>query len=587
MEPANIKNQHLLIIFIICILAIVIYANSLNYPFILDDEVLVVKNYLIRSWKFIPQIFQTDLTLSVSREANFYRPLQTISYLLDYQVWQLDVFGYHFTNVLLFIINGILVYFLIQILSKDVILSFFSALFFVTHPIYCEAVTYIAGRADILMAVFSISSLILFIKYSNSKGNEKYILYLGSLLSFGLALLSKELALMLPLILILHDLSFKRDVFAGVDKFIRRYFCFIAITVVYIALRFTLLRFSDVSGATANFSLYKRLLIFLANFNLYFGILVFPFGLHISRTFLIPWNFLNLYVICGAVSLSLILSASLFYYLKNRQVFFWVWWFIIWLIPQLGIFPINSFFAEHFIYLSAIGFFVIAVSILKKFLPGKSFIYFSIITVMFFSYGTILHNRDWASDEIFYKTIIKYSPKSFLAHIRIGHVYFNQGFYDKAESEYLTALRIYPGFASAHAHLAYVYINQGQPERAIIEIGKNLGIDNILSSKGKRKFPSKKEYLKVVKKDWGLVNIYNELGMLYGKYKLFDLAQKAFEQAIRFAPQYPDAHWNLGSLHWQMGNYQQAQKEWELVLRIDPSNPYVRAWLTKINPQKP
>ncbi|MDP3143716.1 MAG: tetratricopeptide repeat protein [Candidatus Omnitrophota bacterium] len=572
---------------LICILAIVIYANSLNYPFILDDEILVVKNYLIRSWRFIPQIFQTDLTLSVSKEANFYRPLQAISYLLDYQIWQLDVFGYHFTNILLFIINGVLVYFLIHILSRDAILATLSALFFLTHPIYCEAVTYIAGRADILVAIFSISSLILFIQYSNSKDNKKYVLYLGSLIGFGLALLSKELALMLPLILILHDLSFKSDVFLRFDKFIRRYFCFIAITVAYIALRLTLLRFSEVSGATASFSLYKRLLIFLANFNLYFGILVFPFGLHISRTFLIPWNFVNLYVICGVVSLSLILSASFFYYIKNRQIFFWVWWFIIWLIPQSGIFPINSFFAEHFIYLSAIGFFVIAVSILNKFLRGKSFLYLSIITIMFFSYGTILHNRDWASGEIFYKTIIKYNPKSWLAHIRIGHVYFDQGFYNKAENEYLTALRIYPGFASAHANLAYVYINLGQPERAIIEIGKNLGIDNILSSKGKRKFPSKKEYLKVVRKDGGLVNIYNELGMLFSKHKLFDYARLAFEQAIRFAPEYPDVHWNLGSLYWQMGNYKEAQKEWELVLKIDPSNAYVRAWLAKINPQKP
>lgn len=128
--PLTIKSQHLFITFLIVILVLVIYAHTLHYPFILDDELLVKKNYLIRDWSFLPQIFKTDLTLSVKKKANFYRPMQTISYLLDYHFWRFNVMGFHLTSLILFIINCLLVYWLIFIISQDLNLSAFSALLF-------------------------------------------------------------------------------------------------------------------------------------------------------------------------------------------------------------------------------------------------------------------------------------------------------------------------------------------------------------------------------------------------------------------------------------------------------------------------
>lgn len=585
--PLPIKSQHILAATLITILVLVIYANTLHYPFILDDELLVKKNYLIRDWSFLPQIFQIDLTLSVKKEANFYRPLQTISYLVDYQLWRLNVVGFHLTSITLFIINCLLVYWLIYFISKDITLSAIAALFFASHPIYCETVTYISGRAEVLMGVFLFLSLISFIKHDDFKGDKKGVLYAVSILSFILALLSKELAIILPLIFLLYDLSFKKENLARVNIFLKRYFLFILVAVAYIILRLTILRFSDKLPATANFSLGKRLMIFLANFNFYFGILGFPFGLHMSRTFLIPKTFFDLYLIYGSIAVSLILAGLFFWYRKNRQVFFWSAWFMLWLIPQSGIFPINSFLAEHFIYLSAIGFFVIVALIIKRYLRRKTIIIgLSLILVAVCSYGTVLHNRDWQNEEVFYKSILKFSPKSWLAHVNLGNVYLSKRLYSEAEKEYLSALALHPTLLIVHSDLALISIAKDQPKRAIIEIGKSLGEENILSSSGKIRFPSQKEYLKVLRKDTDLVNIYNGLGMLFSQHKLFDLARKAFEEAIKLAPDYADAHWNLGSLFWQIGEYEQARREWELTLQLDPYNSYVRLWLGKLNPGK-
>jgi protein O-mannosyl-transferase len=584
--PLIIKNQHIIVAILIAVLVLISYAHTLNYPFILDDELLVRKNYLIRDWGSLPQIFHTDLTISVKSEANFYRPMQTISYLFDYQLWRLNVLGFHLTSILLFIINCLLVYGLIHLITKNFIPAALAALFFSSHPIYCEAVTYISGRAEILMGAFLMLSMFSFIAYSDFKDDRKPALYIFSVFSFILALLSKELALILPLAFLLYDFSFKKENLSRAGIFLKRYLPFIIITAIYIILRLTVLKFSDKLPATANFSLGRRLMIFLANFNFYFGILTVPFGLHMSREFLVPKNFLDSYLICGTVSVSLILGGLVFWYRRNRQVFFWSAWFMLWLIPQSGIFPINSFLADHFIYLSAIGFFVIAALIIKRYFPRKAAIGLGLILVTICSYATIAHNRDWQNEEIFYQHILKFSPKSWLAHVNLGNVYLNQRLYSEAEKEYRSALVLHPALLIVHSDLALVYLAKGQPNKAIMEMGISLGEDNILPTSGKMNFPTKEEYLEVLRKDLDLVNMYNGLGMLFTRHRLFALARRSFDEAIKLGPDYADAHWNLGSLFFQTGEYEKARKEWELTLKLDPGNSYVRLWLGKLYPAK-
>lgn len=567
------------VVFIIILVA-ALYANSLFSPLFLDDELLVKKNYLIRSFRFLPQVFLSDLTIGVKSEANFYRPLQTISYMTDYHFWKLNPFGFHLTSVILFMLNAVLVYFLVGAISGSRRLAAFTAVFFAAHPIYCEAVAYTSGRAEVLLGIFLFLSLLLFINYPHFAKEKSRVLFIAALLSFALGLLSKELAVIFPLVLWLYDFSFEPDKLKNGSSFLRRHGPFIILGLIYILLRNTILKFSDTLPATANVPVLKRLMIFAANFNFYFGMLFFPFGLHMSRTFLVP-TYLDVYVICGVVSLAFIIGGLFFWYRRDRQIFFWSAWFLLWLLPQSGIFPINSFLAEHFIYFSAIGFFAILAFLIFRLLTKRAAAVFVLCFAAMSGFGTVWHNRDWHNEQVFYENILKFSPQSWLAHVNLGNVYLNQRRYAAAEQEYLKALALHPKLLVVHSDLALIYIAKGNGERAIKEIGLSLGLDDILTSRGNIRFPPKHEYLKIIRKGVDIVNMYNGLGILFSQYRLYDYAHLAFAESLKLAPDYADAHWNLGFLFREEGKYDAACKEWKLAKQIDPHNLQFSQWLEK------
>ena len=111
-----------------------LFFNSLEGEFIGDDMVLIVNNTHIHhcSWQSIGTLFTRsffDVTQDkkeavISEEAGYYRPLVMVSYMLDYALWGTHPIGYHVTNILLHIISGMLLFFLIEALTKKIGLAF-------------------------------------------------------------------------------------------------------------------------------------------------------------------------------------------------------------------------------------------------------------------------------------------------------------------------------------------------------------------------------------------------------------------------------------------------------------------------------
>ncbi|MCM8809443.1 MAG: hypothetical protein NC934_04645, partial [Candidatus Omnitrophica bacterium] len=97
------------VIFFLFSSTILVYLNSIFNPFIWDDLSLIHENFFIRSFKFLPLFFKTDIFLSTS---NFYRPIQTLSYSLIYKLFRLNPIGYHLLNIFLHSGCAILIYLL-------------------------------------------------------------------------------------------------------------------------------------------------------------------------------------------------------------------------------------------------------------------------------------------------------------------------------------------------------------------------------------------------------------------------------------------------------------------------------------------
>src|SRR3989338_621725 len=204
---------------VIVFLSILVYSNTLWHGFAFDDVRHIVQNEFIRKSQYLPSYVTSDFwkMANYSEKPPYYRPIFLLSLFADYKLWGLNPFGFHLTNILIHISTIMLLYTLALNLFQDKFIALISSLIFGLHPVHTEAVTFISARTHLLATLFSLLSVWGFINRRGSKG-WFYI----SLLSFILALLSNEIAVILPLLIILVLYCFYREPFQGNGSFIRR-----------------------------------------------------------------------------------------------------------------------------------------------------------------------------------------------------------------------------------------------------------------------------------------------------------------------------------------------------------------------------
>jgi tetratricopeptide (TPR) repeat protein len=202
----NRKITFLAVAVILIITSLVFY-NSLNNGFIenWDDNINVTQNNYIKdfSWHGVKTLF--------SQKTNIGEPRLTLfTFMIQYKIWKLNPLPYHFANLLLHLLNIILVFFFIRLLTKNTFIALLTALLFALHPLRIEAVSWITGRKDLLFSFFFLSSLVVYINYLKKKENV-LLFFLVIALSY-LSFLSKIQAVSLPIVLLAIDIYFKRKI---------------------------------------------------------------------------------------------------------------------------------------------------------------------------------------------------------------------------------------------------------------------------------------------------------------------------------------------------------------------------------------
>jgi len=532
--PNRTHKQYALVFLMICAACFLAYANSLNCPFIWDDDALVVNNPLIRSWHNSGASFMNELYLGGNSGSNFYRPLQTVSYIFDYHFWQLNPFGYHLSNIILQAAVSCLVFLLVFNLSVSLPVAAATAVFFAASPLNTEAVTYISGRAEMLMGFFAILSLLLFARSQKAGIGRPILFYTLSLISFMLALLSKEAAIVLPFIICGYIFYLLPEKLKEKYYFIKKVTPFFSVSLIYLGIRFLLLESSVFSApALPRASWLIRLSSLPQIIFTYLKLLILPVDLHMSRQLFTGGRSFPS-VLFGAICLGLILIACaciLKYIAKNKAASFMFLWALVFFIPQSGIFPINAFIAEHFIYLSSISFFMLLAYTLHKVLRRRLFI----LAVSGFSAFYILlsagRNFEWANPVVFYRNIVRYSPGSFQAHNNLGLQYELKGLNAQAIEEYKMALKINPELLEAHANLANLYFKSGLLSEAKKEYEF---VENICP-------PEKRGEV-----ENNIANIYEAQGQV-------EQAIQKYKLALKLDPRIKFAHFNLARIYYARG----------------------------------
>lgn len=558
------QRQNRLISFaIIAITGFVIYANSLSGEFIWDDELLIVNNRSIKEVQYVPNLFTKNITYGTAIESNLFRPLQMLTYALNYAGWKLDQRVYHLTNVVLHILVAIMLYKLAQLISGNQVLSLSAALLFITHPIHTEAVTYISGRAESLVALFTLASSILYMQFSVNR--SKIAFYFLSLASFILALLCKEIAIVVPLLLIAYAYIYrgqKRLPFLF-------HLPFFLIGLVYILLRKTILNFSVGKTIIDRFSLFERIPVIFESLTLYFSKLLFPLNLHMEYEPIIP-PMTDVRVILGAVIASLLIFLFFVYRKKEKLVSFSIAWFLINYLPVSNIYALNAFFAEHWIYMPSLGLFILAGLIVAKIWQRerifKNLISVFIISLLIcYSYLTMKQNRYWNNPEDFYKRTLRYAPRSPRLHFRLGLLYFRKGMLDQGIEQTKKALQIDPGYLLAYGNLVAGYLKKGLPDQAIAvgERGLQIGSDSdtllnnlgIAYARGGRHEEALVCFKKALLLNPDNAQAHNSLGSTWAALGAEEEAVASFRKAIEINPDFAMAHYNLGRMYYEMERY--------------------------------
>ncbi len=196
------RHQTAVLSGVLVVLGLVAFWRSVAFDFVnWDDVSYVQQNELIKSWS--PSSLWGVATETVTRN---YGPLTIFSFLIDHSIWGLNPCGYHATNVMLHLVNGVLVFLLLRQMTGNSFVAWLTAALFLVHPVQIESVVWISSRKGLLCSAFMLWAAIIRLRPEATAKQDAW--YIGLLIA---ALLSKALAIVFPPIVLLYDVLIRRE----------------------------------------------------------------------------------------------------------------------------------------------------------------------------------------------------------------------------------------------------------------------------------------------------------------------------------------------------------------------------------------
>ena len=287
------ENKNLIYSAILFLCIFLIYIVVVKGVFFFDDDTFVRLNSSISEGKPFYEYFTSHVLDGANLPSNFYRPLQVILGRLIFIFWGLNSFYFHFIQIAIHSFNGVLVFYLLNKLGFKKEHSFIAALLFGIHPVLTESVSYISGLADPLYLMFTLLAALSFLRVLHSKSN-KVIYSIITLLMILLALFSRETAVISFLFLVLiflYDRNSRKDEGFFNNKYaLTTLFISFVLSVIYLLLRFTILKFTENIGLNKDTNEYTeslliRIVTFVSILWDYFVLIIFPKNLNYEKPY--------------------------------------------------------------------------------------------------------------------------------------------------------------------------------------------------------------------------------------------------------------------------------------------------------------
>jgi tetratricopeptide (TPR) repeat protein len=442
--------------------------------------------------------------------------------------------------------------------------ALFGSLIFAAHPVHVEAVTWLAGRKEVLQGFFFFLAFYLYLKVREMAGGKK-IIYLGMVLFVMLlAVFSKPSAVVFPAVILVYEIAQRENKWMD---FIRSHRIFLAILIlVSIFFASILIKVMWEAGGVKPYrggSFFNNLLISFSIFLNNIKLLVFTINYSAAYTIRISNPVLNLQTSIF-VGVTLLLFALSLWSLKKTKVFFFsFFFFFVTLAPYLNIIPISTLLADRYIFISSLSYcFLLGIGFdtlyhhrMKRFsanfLKVLSIVIF-LLLLSGYSYMTLNQNKIWRNSFTLWTDAVEKYPESNTANALMGVVYMDLGMDEKA-AEYLEkAVQVLPYDYLSRNNLGIVYGRLEQPEKALKELLTAMWLK------------PEDDSIKV------------NLGVFYQRQKEYAKAEEVLNYLLSKNPKHAQLHFRLGMVYKDAGRYEEAVSELSKSMKLAPHilNPY-------------
>ncbi|PJB29843.1 hypothetical protein CO110_03665 [Candidatus Desantisbacteria bacterium CG_4_9_14_3_um_filter_40_11] len=517
-----------------------IYFQTLNFNLqSWDNEIYIWHNSFIKAftWSNLQHIFTKFFVGN-------YAPVQMLSYMVDYAVWETNPLGFHLTNIVLHWMGSLLLYLLLWKLTQKWSVATIASLIFAVHPIQVETVAWLAQRKSLLAAVFFFLS---FYVYCMSRDREGLFWTLASLGLFVLSLLSKISAITMPLLLLLYEYSYKKVRARTVYRLIPFFIVSAIFTFVAIKSQELPSGYEPWGG-----SLYHNILTVLVTLRIYILKFLFPF--HLSAYYDFSYENISDPGVIGSIFLLLIVLLWIIrLYKKNPALGYWILWPFILLVPNLQIVPLPIVMADRYLHLPIIGLSVFIGDLLARLFEKRKEKQISILVIavlIFSSYTATSFERAkvWKDDLSLWKDTVIKTPNYFTFYT-YGTVLKLEGRFQEAEMWLRKSLVLNPSFYLTYKSLGSIYDQQKEYDRAVAFLRKS--VDLLESGEGD--------------------DVWELLGNVYQKQGKLREAVGAYERSLQINAYSESVQSKLVNLYVQMGELPKAGRLCEALIRVNPN----------------
>ena len=552
-EPALVRWHYWAALGAAALAVFIVYWPAIEGPFVFDDL-------------YLPFTGQEFANAPLTSWVAGLRPLLMFSFWINYKISGLEPVSYHVLNVLLHLVTGVLSFLMVRkFLSRagesgwklDTLAAFAAGLFLL-HPLQTESIAYVASRSDALSVMLLYGAFTLFL-YRRSEAIS-WLEAVGVVALFAAAVSTKENAAVFPALLLLTDYFWNPGFsFRGMVRNWRLYAMIAVVSAAAVRMVWHVIRGANTAGFSVTaFTWAQYFYTQCRVIWLYVRLFFLPYGQNVDHDFAVSQTPTAHGAMIGLAALVALAAAAIWYRRRFPLASYGFFAFLLLLAPTSSFVPIIDVVAERRMYLPFFGLLLVVVEFLRRSKAGRGRMTVALAGILV-AMAALTYGRSslWGNPEALWQDAVSKSPGKARPCGQLGFLYYTQGRYADALSQFEEAAKDGPPDYRLLIPWAMTLERFGRHDDAIAKL----------------------RYAAALRPDAYTFSVLGWTCLRAGKYAG---AAAALDAAQRIDPGYAMTYAYRGDLDAAQNDPVAAAQAYKLALSIDPQNEVAQEGLARL-----